>query len=67
MLQFYSFLWSLWLIPIFFVMQISMYELRSEMLSYMLYHQHNQRKMLPYGLEEYRQSIEQASGCEQVN
>jgi hypothetical protein len=51
------FLWSLLLIQFFLMMQISMSELRSEMLSYMLYYQHNQRKMLPYGLEEYRQNI----------
>jgi hypothetical protein len=38
------------------MMQINMSELRSEMLSYM-YHQHNQRKMLPDDLEEYRQTI----------
>jgi hypothetical protein len=37
-----------------FMMQINVSEFRSEILYYMLYHSHNQRKVLPHGLEEYR-------------
>jgi hypothetical protein len=33
------------------MMQINVSKLKSEMLYYMLYHSHNQRKVLPHGVE----------------